>query len=480
MKELIDLALEKTRETGATYSDARIVHAKSERITVRKGAVSGVNYNETSGIGIRTIIDGAWGFASTPDLEPEAVRKAARTACAIAKASARCKKRDVELSDEAPVRARYRTPEKIDPFAVKLEDKIGLLLDADKLLRSNPKVRLSDASLVFHRTEKVFASSEGAFIEQELTESGGGITATAVKPGEVQSRSYPNGRSGGHKAAGYEFIERMGFLDQAERLSKEAADLLEAPQCPSVETTLLLHGSCLALQIHESVGHPVELDRALGSEVGMAGASFATPDRLGKLQYGSEIVNLTADATAREGLGTFGYDDDGVPAQAVPIVRDGLFVGYLSSRDTAPAIGRKSAGAARATSWNKIPLVRMTNVNLDPGDVTKDEIIRDTKDGILMEGMGSGSIDDMRTNFQFGPECAWEIKDGSVGRMLKNPTYTAKTLDLWHSCDAIAGDDWQVWGIPSCGKGQPGQVAHVGHGASTARFRGVKVGVGKW
>jgi len=480
MKELIDLALEKTREIGAGYSDVRIVNAKSERITVRKGAVSSVNYNETRGMGIRAIVDGAWGFASTPDLEPESVKKAAETACAIAKASARCKKKDVQLSNEAPVHARYRTPVRIDPFAVKLEDKIGLLLDADRLLRSNPKVRLSDASLVFHKTDKTFASSEGAFIEQELTESGGGITATAVRPGEVQSRSYPNGRSGGHKTAGYEFIERMGFLDQAERLSNEAAELLEAPQCPSGETALLLHGSCLALQIHESVGHPVELDRVLGSEVGMAGASFATTDKLGKLQYGSGIVNLTADATVPEGLGTFGYDDDGVPAQVVPIVREGVFVGYLSSRDTAPVIGRPSGGAARATSWNNIPLVRMTNVNLDPGDFTKDGIIRDTKEGILMEGMGSGSIDDMRTNFQFGPECAWEIKDGSIGKMVKNPTYTAKTLDFWHSCDAIAKDDWQVWGIPSCGKGQPGQVAHVGHGASTARFQRVKVGVGKW
>jgi TldD protein len=480
VKELIDLALSEARKSGASYADARIVNLKNENITVRRGTVGSVSFSESRGIGVRAIVDGAWGFASTPELDEEAVRRTAIVASSIAKASARCKGNGVVLSEERPVRDSYKTPVKVDPFTVKLEDKIELLLSADRLLGTNPKVRIPTSFLAFKKEEKVFGSTEGAFIEQQLVESGGGISALAVGPGEVQSRSYPNGRSGGHRTAGYEYIESLDLLDHAERISNEAVELLEAPQCPSGTTDLLLHGSCLALQIHESVGHPVELDRVLGSEVSMAGGSFATTDMLGALKYGSDMVNLTADATLPQGLGTFGYDDEGVPGKRTPVVRDGLFVGYLSSRETAPAIGQTSSGAARATSWNKIPLVRMTNVNLEPGDVTKDEIIRSTKDGILMEGMGSGSIDDMRTNFQFGPECAWEVKDGSIGRMLKNPTYTAKTLDFWRCCDAIAGDDWQIWGIPSCGKGQPGQLAHVGHGASTARFSGVKVGVGKW
>lgn len=480
VKNLVDLALDGARKIGASYADIRIVNSKSENISVRRGSVSSINSTESVGAGIRAIVDGAWGFSSTPELTPSAISKATETACQIARASALVKAGDVELAPERPVSAKYRTPVRKDPFCVKTEDKISMLLEADELMRKNPKVRITSASLSFFHTDKIFASTEGSYIEQQITESGGSISATATGPGETQSRGYPNGRAGGNRTAGYEYIESLKFADHAERIATEAVDLLEAPQCPSLDTTIVMDGSCLALQIHESVGHPVELDRVLGTEISMAGASFATLDKLNNLKYGSDIVNLTADATIPGGLGTFGYDDEGVPAQRTPIVRDGLFVGYLSSRDTAPAIGRTSSGAARATGFNKIPLVRMTNVNLDPGDWTREEIIRDTKEGILLEGMNSGSIDDMRTNFQFGPECAWEIKDGSVGRMLKNPTYTAKTVDFWNSCDAIAKDDWQVWGLLTCGKGQPGQMAHVGHGASTSRFRGIKVGVGKW
>ncbi len=480
MKHLVEIALGCASRNGASYADVRVVSSKSESISVKNAALDVLDYSESLGVGIRAIVDGAWGFASTPDLSEESIEKTAQAACRIAKASSAVKREDVVLSEVFPEVARYKTPISKDPFEVKMEDKIDLLLEADSIMRKNPKVRLSGASLSFFRTDKLFASTEGAYIEQQITESGGGITATATAPGETQTRGYPNGRAGGHRTSGYEYIEELKFAEHAERVAEEAVALLQAPQCPSMHTDVIMDGSCLALQIHESVGHPLELDRVLGSEISLAGASFATTDKLGNLKYGSDIVNLTADATIPGGLGTFGYDDEGVSAQKTPLVRDGVLCGYMSSRETAPKIGRTSSGAALATGYNKIPLVRMTNVNLDPGDWTRDEIIRDTKEGILLEGMGSGSIDDMRTNFQFGPECAYEVKDGSIGRMLKNPTYTAKTVDFWNSCDAVSNDDWQVWGLLTCGKGVPGQMAHVGHGASTARFRRIKVGVGKW
>jgi TldD protein len=236
----------------------------------------------------------------------------------------------------------------------------------------------------------------------------------------------------------------------------------------------------LALQVHESCGHPIELDRVFGTEASYAGTSFLTTEKMGNFRYGSEIVNITADATVPGGLGTFGYDDEGVPAQRTPIVRDGIFVGYLTSRETAAVLGQQSNGAMRADGWNRIPLIRMTNVNLEPGEWDLDDLIADTDDGIYMEMNKSWSIDDKRLNFQFGTEIAYQIKKGKLGQMYKNATYTGITPQFWAGCDAICSDKhWNVWGTPNCGKGQPSQTAHVGHGTAPARFRNVRVGVMK-
>jgi TldD protein len=273
----------------------------------------------------------------------------------------------------------------------------------------------------------------------------------------------------------------MHLVEEAERVAREAAELLQAPQAPAGVTDLILDSSQLALQIHESCGHPIELDRVFGQEASFAGTSFLTPEKLGHYRYGSDLVNIRADATLEGGLGTFGYDDEGVPAQNTPIVEKGIFKNYLSSRETAAELGLTSTGAMRADGWNRMPIIRMTNINLDPGDWTLEEIIRDTKEGVLMATNKSWSIDDKRLNFQFGTEIAWEIKDGSLGRMLKNPTYTGITPQFWGSMDAVAGpEEWTLWGVPNCGKGEPMQSAHVGHGAAPARFRKVRVGVGKW
>jgi TldD protein len=242
----------------------------------------------------------------------------------------------------------------------------------------------------------------------------------------------------------------------------------------------VLDKSMLALQMHESCGHPIELDRVFGSEASYAGTSFLTTDKLGSFQYGSEKVNIVADATCPGGLGTFGYDDEGVPAQRVPIVDRGRFVGYLTSRETALKIGRTSGGAMRADGWSRIPIIRMTNVNLQPGDSSLDEIIAETKKGLYAVDIKSWSIDDKRLNFQFGQEIGYEIEDGSLGRMVKNPTYTGKTPEFWGACDLVAGpDEWMLWGFPNCGKGEPGQSAHVGHGVSAVRIAACRVGVMK-
>ena len=355
---------------------------------------------------------------------------------------------------------------------------MALLLEADKIMRKEREVRVSRASLHFLREKKTFSSTEGSHIEQERVESGGGITATAVKEGEVQVRSYPGNFGGDFTTRGYEFIESLKFTEHAERVGREACLLLGAKPCPSKETTLVLDGGQLALQVHESIGHPIELDRVLGTEASYAGTSFLTLDKLNSLPYGSEIVNVTADATLEGGLGTFAYDDEGVKAQRVPIIKNGLFVGYLTSRETASRVNGESNGTMRADGWNRIPLIRMTNINLEPGERTFEELIAEIKEGIYMETNRSWSIDNKRLNFQFGTEIAREIKDGKLGQMFRNPTYTGITPQFWGSCRAIANKDhWRIWGVSNCGKGQPGQSAHVGHGTAPAKFENVRVGI---
>jgi TldD protein len=341
-------------------------------------------------------------------------------------------------------------------------------------------VVMAESNVYCQREEKTFGSSEGSLIEQVLVETGCGIEVTAVDEGEVQRRSYPNSVGRHQGTEGWEFVERYDLPGNAGRVAEEAAALLRARPCPAGVTTVILDGSQVALQIHESCGHAIELDRVLGTEAAFAGTSFLTTDKLDNFRYGSDIVNITADATIPGGLGTFGYDDEGVPAHSTPVVRNGLFVGYLTSRETATSLGQRSNGAMRASGWNRIPLIRMTNVNLDPGTWTLEKLIADTKEGLYMETNRSWSIDDRRLNFQFGTEIAREIKNGRLGDLVKNATYTGMTPQFWGSCDAICNrDHWVVWGTPNCGKGQPEQVAHTGHGAAPARFRNVQVGVMK-
>jgi TldD protein len=463
---------------GATYADIRIVHREDQGIVVKNGKVEALSQDEDQGFGVRVVLSGAWGFASSSLLSLEEVERVTALAVEIARASALVKVRDVDIGPSIVHTASYRTPVKIDPFQVPFGKKVELLLAADAEMRLAKGVAVAEGNLRFVREHKVFASSEGAFIEQEIIESGGGLEATAVGEGDVQKRSYPNSFGRHQGTTGYELIEEMDVVGNARRLGEEAVALLTAPQCPSMVTTLILGATQLALQVHESCGHPVELDRVFGTEASYAGTSFLTTEKLRNFRYGSDIVNITADATIPGGLGTFGYDDEGVPAQRVPIVQDGIFVGYLTSRETAAMLGQESNGSMRADGWNRIPIIRMTNINLEPGEWDFEDLIADTDEGIYMEMNSSWSIDDKRLNFQFGTEIAYEIKDGKLGQLYKNATYTGITPQFWAGCDAICNQKhWNVWGTPNCGKGQPPQTAHVGHGTAPARFRNVQVGV---
>jgi TldD protein len=478
MREIAEAALNAAQVQGADYADVRVSHRVQQNVSVKNGELAAVSDDASEGFGVRVLVDGAWGFAGSMRLELAEVDPLVRRAIRIARASAQVRSQRVDLGDPVTSKGTYRTPIVRDPFEVSLAEKVDLLLRADKAMGSVKGVTVRSGSMEFIRDRKLFASTEGALTEQELFESGAGIEATATNAEDVQNRSYPNSFGRHQGAAGYEYIEAMHLDRHGGRIAEEAVALLTAPQCPSGIKTLILEASQVALQIHESCGHPTELDRVFGMEAAYAGTSFMTPEKLNKLRYGSPKVTIVADALTPTGLGTFGWDDEGVPAQRSFLIDKGLFVGYLTSRETARVLGQSSNGTMRADGWNRIPLIRMTNVSLEPGDSSLDEMIAGTRDGVYMETNRSWSIDDKRLNFQFGTQLAYEIKEGKRGRMLKNATYAGITPEFWNSCDAVGGKaEWSVWGLANCGKGQPPQLAHVAHGAAPARFQNVKVGI---
>jgi len=482
MKSVAHWALDIAALRGASYADARIAEIRNRSLTTKNGRVGHASESETFGIGVRVIVDGAWGFAATGDLGRESVEGTAVRAVEIAKASARVKKQDVRLAAEKAAVAEWMTPYKIDPFTTSVEQNLGNLLEIDAEMRAVAGVTLAETGMNFQRDESWFVSSEGADIHQTKYSTGAGYTAYAFAGSEIQKRSYPNSFGGQWQNRGYEQIEELKLLENARRVAEEAVALHKAEQCPEGVFTIILDGSQLGLQIHESIGHPIELDRVLGMEANFAGTSFLTLEKLGNLQYGSEMVNVVADARQEHGpgLGTFAYDDEGVEAQCTPIITSGRFTGYLSSRETAHLVGAsRSGGTLRAECWNRLPIIRMTNVSILPGEkpLSREQLIASTEHGIYMETNKSWSIDDKRYNFQFGCEIGWEIRNGKRVRMLKNPSYSGITTEFWNSLDAICSrDEWVLWGTPNCGKGQPQQVVGTGHGASPARFQGVRVG----
>jgi len=481
-KDLASWALDTAAQRGATFADVRVVQDRSRALATKNGKIGNASDSQSLGFSVRVIVNGAWGFAASADMSRGSVEATAARAVDIAKASAKVKQSEVRLVPEKSVTADWTAPYKVDPFTISVEQNLALLEKIDAELRSVAGVTLAETNMNFRREEQWFFSSEGSNIHQTKYVTGAGYVAYAFAGSEIQKRSYPNSFGGQWQNKGYELIDELKLLKNARRIGEEAVALHSADQCPEGVFDIILDSSQLGLQIHESVGHPIELDRVLGMEANFAGTSFLTLDKLRTLKYGSELVNVVADARQEHGpgLGTFAFDDEGVPAQCTPIISNGLFTGYLSSRETAPTIGlERSGGTLRAEGWNRLPIIRMTNISILPGEkpLTLEQLISSTDHGILFQTNRSWSIDDKRYNFQFGTEIGWEIKNGKRARMLKNPSYSGITTEFWNSMDAICSrDEWTLWGTPNCGKGQPQQVMGTGHGASPARFKGVKVG----
>ncbi len=477
MKELIQLALGVAKDKGAAYADIRIIRCKNQSIATEDRRVAQINDVEDYGFGVRVIVDGFWGFAGSALVTKEEITKVSALAVSIARASAIVRKdKGISFIDEAPYVDQWKSSLIKDPFQVPINQKTDLLLRVNEEILKVKGVTKAFGIMHFSNTRKFFGNTQGTLVETDITHSNAFCQATAIIAGAAKTRVYmPPPQS-----KGYELIEEARFLENARRVGEEAVQHLSAQPGPIGKKDLILAPSHLALTIHESVGHPTELDRVLGMEESLAGRSFATIDKRNKLQYGSKLINFVADNTLPHGLATTGYDDDGVKGQKWDIVKDGLFVGHGTSRELAHFVNEpRSRGCSRADSWGSIPIVRIPNLSLMPGDqpLSLDELIADTRDGIYIEGMGSFSIDQMRYNFQFGGDAFWEIKNGKKTRMLKDVTYQAITTEFWNSCDAVCDQRfWIPHGIMGCGKGDPMQVAFMTHGSAPARFRNINVG----
>jgi len=475
--ELSQLVLKRIRSAGAEYGDMRAVTTRTQRVSAQDRRISNVSESFDSGYGIRVLYHGAWGFAASDDFSPAAVEETADLAVEIARASASLVSERVKLAEEPPHVDRVRTHYLFDPFGVPLEEKTGLLLAVCEALHAQPLIARSNASLWAQRDSKMFASTEGSHLEFELLATGGGFSATAASDGAFETRGF----NLPYLRTGYEQVRDADLAAAAPRVAAEAVEKLRAPTVTPGKYDLILDAEHLSLTIHESCGHPTELDRALGYEANYAGTSFLTPDKLGTFRYGSPAVSLVANNLLDGGLASTGYDDDGVSCQQWDIIREGIFSGYSTSREVAAQIGQdRSRGSNRADSWSSIPIVRISNVCLQPGNAKLDDLIADMERGLYIEGHGSFSIDQKRYNFQFGGDAFWEIRDGKRAGMLKDVIYTGITPEFWGSCDAVCDrSQWRPFGFITCGKGQPGQSGWMTHAASTARFRNVNVIAGR-
>lgn len=471
--ELADVALGQLRQAGVDYGDVRILDTTTQAISGEDRRIAGIREGSNRGIGVRALYKGAWGFAASSILSPEEIPRIADLAVEIAKGSASLAIERIRPAPEPVHRDTVVTPCRIDPFSISLEEKTGLLLELMEAVHRQAGIVRSGAHLWAQRDRKLFVSTEGSHIEFDLVALQGEFSATAVHDGRFATRTF----NSPHLRMGYELIRDLDWLAQAPRVAAEAVEKVRSPVVEPGRYDLVLDPEHLSLTIHESCGHPSELDRALGYEANYAGTSFLTPDHLGAFRYGSPHVNLIADNTEPETLAATGYDDDGVACQKWDIVRDGMFVGYCTNREVAPKINEtRSRGSNRADGWASMPIVRIANIGLAPGQSTLDDLLSDVKRGIYIEGHGSYSIDQRRYNFQFGGDAFWMIRNGKRTHMLRDVIYHGITPEFWNSCDGVADRSHRRrFGFITCGKGQPGQSGWMTHAASHARFRGVNV-----
>ena len=462
------------------YAEARHVATEEEDLLVRNGRVDHVDSTSANGVGVRVRARarGGWGFAATRDTTRAGIERALARALAIAESQPSAPAGP--LAPVEPAGGHWSCAHEQDPFDISLEDKLALLFAAEERLRGDPRIVRSDAACDSRRVRTAFASTDGAACTQDRVECGASIAAIAVAGDELQVRSYPGSHGSAAACAGWEHVLGFDLAGHAPRVAAEALELLTAPECPAGRATVLLGGEQLALQIHESIGHALELDRMLLMEASYAGTSWVVPADLGRLRYGSEQLDVTADATLPGGLGTFGWDDEGVAAARTPLIEGGILRAALSNRGASAAIGLdRSGGCARADGFARQPIVRMTNVSIEPGGAgSLGDLVASTDAGLYLETNRSWSIDDRRLHFQFGTEVAREIRGGALGRLLRNASYAGVTPTFWGGLDAVcSAPEWRLWGVGNCGKGEPGQVMRVSHGTAPARFRDVQVGV---
>ncbi|MBX3223257.1 MAG: TldD/PmbA family protein [Labilithrix sp.] len=474
-EDVLAQALESAKKAGATYADARIVRRRTERIATREDHVVSVASGETYGIGVRVIAAGAWGFASSPVVSGAAADEAARRAVAIARAAAPALKRPVELAPAPVAKGKWHTKMEIDPFAVPLADKAEYLLSLWPLVKDVALVKFATGAIESLGEHKLFASSEGALVEQTQVRIWPSFSVTAVDAGQFESRD----AEVPPMQAGWEYVTSSSLKRDARRVAEDAVKKLKSPSVTPGKRDLILAPSNLWLTIHESVGHPTELDRVFGLEANFAGTSFATPESLGKLRYGADIVTLYADKTVPGGLATAAWDDEGVATQRWDLVKDGLLVGFQTTRDQAGWIGEKaSRGTSYAQDHASVAFQRMPNVSLAPSpkDTTLEDIIAATDDGVLVTGNGSWSIDHQRYNFQFSGQTFHEVKGGKITRAVRDLAYQSNSLEFWSSCDMVGGaKSWELHGTLWDGKGEPMQSNAVSHGCPPARFRKVDI-----
>ena len=475
--EVADAALARATSLGASYADIRINRYRRESIATRERQVQNVSRSTSYGLGLRVLVNGAWGFAATNQVEPGTARTAAEQAVAIARANAVLATRKVVLANADKVVTTWTSAFKRDPFDVPLETKIAFLMKLNETALAVSGVSFVSSQILFVDEQKYFASSEGSRITQRLVRTYPQFTTTAADraSGDFQTRVVVDRA----QLVGYEYVEEYPWLRDAEKAGHEVVEKLKSKPVAAGRYDLVVDPSQLFLAIHESVGHSTELDRALGWEANMAGTSFLKATDAGKLRFGAKIVNLVGDRTQPGGLATTGFDDEGVKAERWHIVRDGMFVDWQTTRELAPLVGQqRSHGCLHADNWSSVPFPRMPNVSLEPAstEVTLDELFSDIKRGLFVEGRGSSSIDQQRYNFQFGGAVIREIRDGKLGAMVKDAAYQSRTPDFWASCDGLGGPaTYKLWGTSADGKGEPGQTNAVSHGCPPARFRQVTV-----
>ncbi len=475
-EQLLLAALDEARKAGADYAEVRGLAGLTDTVRLKNGQPNKIQTDQDNGWGLNVRVGAGWGFASSAQLTGASVKQLAAQAFRIAAASAKVQPRQQAESYGPPSTAtgEYVTQVQIDPFKVPLSERLEMLSGMEANLQRAGRVKSTFSQVTAFRTWKFFANTAGALQRQLITECGGGLSAIAVEGNYSYQRTF--GRFGNFSQAGYEYIMGLNLEDEALRIGQEADELVAADWVPSGPTTVVIGSNLAALMVHETCGHPTELDRVLGYENAFAGGSFLLPDMRGQFRYGSPAVNLTADATIAGGLGSFGWDDEGTPAQRVPLVEKGIFNGYLSSRDTAAAIGLPSGGMARASSWGRIPLVRMTNVNLEPGEGSFESLLGEVENGLYLETPSSWSLDDKRMNFHFSAEICREIKNGQLGKFYKGASFQWRTPLFWGNCQKVAGsEEWQLWGFLGCAKGEPLQSTHVAHGAAPILVKDVDV-----